>query len=254
MLWGVSDACEVHGTVGAAPGELGFRFYIFRSPLGNSMKCLAMHTLELKSTEIMPGFISYGRGLRWSIEIRDLEFPRLNPIGWQGRAERCSGLIYVHERRKCICIGWVWNTTCERRCSEKMTEAWGHSGLALVSGDAGSPSPDLMTSTAVMNGIRSLCTSLVCSLTDIFPLISVLLGFSLDLYDTSYPCLPPCISLTRLTSLRHLLPRRFSKVKAEVASTCHLLTAQYSVLTTHKSAVNHTAVQPSRHPDIQPTG
>jgi hypothetical protein len=104
----------------------------------------------------------------------------------------------------------------------------------------------------VMNGIMSLRTSLVRNLTDIFMLISVLLWISLDLYDTSYPDLSPLISLTNCTSLHHILARRCSKAKVEIASTRHPLTAQYSVLTSRKSAVVHTAVQPSRHPACQP--
>jgi hypothetical protein len=61
-----------------------------------------------------------------------------------------------------------------------------------------------MDYSSVMNGISSLRSSLVFGLTDIFILRSVLLWFSLDLFDTSRPCLPPWISWTRLTSLRHL--------------------------------------------------
>jgi hypothetical protein len=103
-----------------------------------------------------------------------------------------------------------------------------------------------------MNGISSLHMSLVCSLTDIFISIPVFLWFTLDLYHASYPVLPPLISLTGLTSIRHLLARRCSKAKVEVAFTRDLLTAQYSIATSHESAVNHTAVQPSRHPACQP--
>jgi hypothetical protein len=100
---------------------------------------------------------------------------------------------------------------------------------------------------AVMNGIRCLPTSLVCSLTDIFILISVLLWFSLDLYYTSYPCLPPWICLTRLTSLRHLLARRFSKAKVEVASTRRLLSAQRSELRTQCSVLTSQPSTVQRH-------
>jgi hypothetical protein len=93
-----------------------------------------------------------------------------------------------------------------------------------------------------VNGISSLGTSLVRSLTDSLISISVLLWFSLHLFYTSYPFLPPWISLTRFTSLCHLCARRFSKVKVEVASTWCLLCAQCSLV--KRQQFNHTVVQP----------
>jgi hypothetical protein len=106
----------------------------------------------------------------------------------------------------------------------------------------------------VMNGIRSLPTSLVCSLTDIFIFISVLLWFSLDLYHTSYPCLPPRICLTRLTSLRHLLARRSpsSRWRLPPLANRSVLTAHHSLLTAHCSLLTaHYSLLTREQPAVQ---
>jgi hypothetical protein len=88
---------------------------------------------------------------------------------------------------------------------------------------------------AVMNGIRSLRTSSVCSLTDIRISISVLPWFSLDLYYTSYPCFA---TLDLFATPYQSSPPLYQKIlECQGGGYLHLSSAQCSALSPQRSVL-----------------